>query len=29
MLMSINRYATHEGLRIPESTLLSIIEEKA
>jgi predicted TIM-barrel fold metal-dependent hydrolase len=29
MLMSINRYATHEDLRIPESKLLSIIDENA
>jgi predicted TIM-barrel fold metal-dependent hydrolase len=29
MLMSINRYATHEDLRIPESKLLSIINENA
>jgi hypothetical protein len=26
-LMSINRYATHEDLRIPESQLVSIIDE--
>ena len=29
MLMSINRYATHEDLKIPESKLLSIIDENA
>jgi len=29
MLMSINRYAAHEDLRIPKSKLLSIIDENA
>ena len=29
MLMSVNRYATHEELRIPESKLLSIIDKNA
>ncbi len=29
LLMSINRYATHEDLRIPEAKLLSIIDENA